>query len=357
MLFRYSILNGKKKKQAIIYTQDEHKIDCSMIDKNAIKILRKLVAANYTAYLVGGAVRDLLIGKTPKDFDIVTDAEPRMIRKTFKNSRIIGKRFRLVHVFYDKTIFEVSTFRSIETGSIGNTFGTIEEDAHRRDFSVNALYFDPLNSLLIDFVNGLQDLRYKKLKPVIPLNALFFEDPVRMIRAIKYSVLANCSMGFFLKRKLKQSSYLLETVSHSRLTEEMNKILHSGNAEKIIENLILFDVYTYLQPNACVLLEEDTANFCEKYFASLKLLDSAVESGNANRQGTMLYYLIRDFLNLVFQNVGKQNSIFYYTQARHFILPLNPQREEFHYAVSMWLKNDYQKRKTQERLVDKKHIE
>lgn len=338
MLVRYSIENGKKKKQAKIYTKDEHKIELSLIDKDAINIIRKLVIKGYDAYLVGGAVRDLIIGKKPKDFDITTNATPRVIKQCFRNSRIIGKRFRLVHVFFGKKIFEVSTFRSTENGSVGNQFGSIVEDAHRRDFTINALYFDPINNQILDFVDGLNDLKNKKLKPIIPFTRLFSEDPVRMIRAIKYSVIANCKMDFFLCCNLRFSAPLLERVSNSRLTEEMNKILNSGHSKKIIEKLFYYDLFQYLQPNASILLAENTASFFSRYFQSLDELDSLVEAGKVDRQGVELHYLIVDFLELVFAETGKQPNLFFYTQAHNFIYPLNPQRIELRHAVMLFLR-------------------
>lgn len=357
MLIRYCIEDGKKRKQAKIYTKDEHKIDLSKIDKDAIKIIKKLVIKGYDAYLVGGAVRDLVIGNTPKDFDITTNATPRIIKKCFRNSRVIGKRFRLVHIFFGKKIFEVSTFRSTENGSVGNQFGTMEEDAHRRDFTINALYFDPINLQIIDFVDGLEDLKNKRLKPIIPMGRLFTEDPVRMIRAVKYSVMTNCKMGFFLRWNIRRSSYLLEEVSHSRLTEEMSKIINSGYAEAIIRKLYRYELYMYLQANAFILIKEDTANFKNKYLESLRELDQKVMSGEISRQGMELFYLIKDFLHLVLDEVGHESPLFFYTEARHFILPLNPQKMELHFAVLKFLRENLlytpRKRRKQNRRKNK----
>ena len=140
MLFRYSAdKNGKPVKKAVIYTKNEHGIQLQNIDADALRVITRLRDAGFDSYIVGGAVRDLIVGKTPKDFDIVTDATPSRIKKIFRNSRIIGRRFRLVHVFFGPKIFEVSTFRSTVDGSVGNSFGTIDEDVMRRDFTLNAL--------------------------------------------------------------------------------------------------------------------------------------------------------------------------------------------------------------------------
>ena len=145
MLVRYSAdKNGKPVKKAVIYTNKEHGIQLSKIDPDALYVVSHLRDSGFSGYIVGGAVRDLIVGKTPKDFDIVTDATPSRIKKIFRNSRIIGRRFRLVHVFFGTKIFEVSTFRSIIDGSVGNSFGSMDEDVLRRDFTLNALYYDPL---------------------------------------------------------------------------------------------------------------------------------------------------------------------------------------------------------------------
>ena len=186
MLIRYSTdKNGRPVRKAVIYTKDEHKIPREKIDSDAFFVVSHLRNAGFDAYIVGGAVRDLLIGKHPKDFDIVTSATPSKIKRLFRNSRIIGKRFRLVHVFFGEKIFEVSTFRSIAEGSIGNVFGTMDEDVQRRDFSLNALYYDPLKEQVIDYVHGVEDIRRKLVRPIIPLDRIFVEDPVRMLRAVK----------------------------------------------------------------------------------------------------------------------------------------------------------------------------
>ena len=144
MLIRYGKeQNGRLIKKAAVYTREEHKINFADVDSDAVFITGRLRANGHESYIVGGAVRDLILGKKPKDFDIVTDAIPARIKRIFRNSRIIGKRFRLVHVYFGPKIFEVSTFRSIKDGHTGNTYGAIEEDVLRRDFSCNALFYDP----------------------------------------------------------------------------------------------------------------------------------------------------------------------------------------------------------------------
>ena len=167
MLYRYGTdNNGNLIKKAVVYTKSEHFISNKKIDPDALQIINRLRDAGYTAYVVGGAVRDLIVGNVPKDFDIVTDATPSKIKRIFRNSRIIGRRFRLVHVVFGSKIFEVSTFRSNEEGSVGNEFGTIEQDVMRRDFTMNALYYDPLQEQIIDYVGGMRDIKKHILRPV-----------------------------------------------------------------------------------------------------------------------------------------------------------------------------------------------
>ena len=244
MLYRYGTdKNGKLVKKAVVYTKSEHLIPHANIDPDALQIINRLRDADYTAYIVGGAVRDLIIGNKPKDFDIVTDATPSKIKKIFRNSRIIGRRFRLVHVVFGEKIFEVSTFRSICDGSVGNAFGTIEEDVQRRDFTLNALYYDPVQEQVIDYVGGMKDIKKHVLRPVISIEKIFIEDPVRMLRAIKYSATTHAKMSRSLRRKIVASSSLLSQVSPSRLTEEMLKILTNSNASEIIAQALNCDLY------------------------------------------------------------------------------------------------------------------
>ncbi len=335
MLVRYSHdKNGKAVKKALVYTKPEHKINRNLIDPDALRIIQKLKAEGHEAYIVGGAVRDLMTGRRPKDFDIVTSAEPPAIRKIFRNSRIIGKRFRLVHVFYPDKIFEVSTFRSIKNGTIGNAFGVMDEDVLRRDFTVNALYYDPEKEQVIDYVGGVKDLRAKKLVPVISVKVIFKEDPVRMLRAIKYAVMSGCRFQRSLRRELKKSAHLLKTVSPSRLTEEIVKILNSGYACGIIKEALKYDIFMDLQYGAAYLMD-DCTGFASSYEKSLKRLDVAVSSGKCPRLGDKLAFLIRDFVRMIADWKGEPLEVYraVYAECRRFILPMNPPRIELEHAV------------------------
>lgn len=341
MLIRYATdSKGRPVKKAVIYTKEEHKISLSSIDSDAIFVITRLKDAGFAAYLVGGAVRDLLVGKKPKDFDIVTDATPSRIKKIFRNSRIIGKRFRLVHVFFGDKIFEVSTFRSIVDGSVGNAFGTMDEDVLRRDFSLNALYYDPGKEQVVDYVNGVKDIKKGVIRPVIPLNRIFVDDPVRMLRAVKYSATTGCKLPFSLKRKIRDSAQLLSPVSPSRLTEEVLKIINSGHSYDIVSSAIDTDLYTYLQPAATNLMLENK-EYAKSYMESLSALDEYISKNPDCRLGDKLYFVLRDFVanltewKLEVKNKTSAADLYKRTwqQCRNYVLPMNPQRTELEYAV------------------------
>ena len=294
----------------------------------------------FSSYIVGGAVRDLLIGKKPKDFDIVTDATPSRIKKIFRNSRIIGKRFRLVHVFFGNKIFEGSTFRSTVDGSIGNAFGTMDEDVMRRDFSLNALYYDPVKEQIIDYVNGVNDIKKGIIRPVISLDHIFIDDPVRMLRAVKYGATTGCKIPHSLKKKIRHSAELLSPVSPSRLTEELLKIINSSHSFEIVQNALDMDIYTYLQPAATNLMLENRS-YEKAYMQSLVELDKFNQKYPDSRLGEKLYFLLRDFVGdltnwkMEIKNASMAAELYKRTwsRCRNFILPMNPQRTELEFAV------------------------
>lgn len=345
MLYRYGTDGkGKLVKKAVVYTQTEHLISNINIDPDALQIISRLRDAGYTAYIVGGAVRDLIVGNKPKDFDIVTDATPSKIKKIFRNSRIIGRRFRLVHVVFGKKIFEVSTFRSNAEGSVGNDFGTIEEDVLRRDFTLNALYYDPLQEQVIDYVGGMKDIKKHVLKPVIDLDRIFVEDPVRMLRAIKYSATTHAKMSRSLRHKIISSASLLSQISPSRLTEELLKIINNTYAYEIISEALETDLFMYLQPSATGLIYENK-KYEKDYMQSIKELCLLNKTNPEVRLGKKMIFLIRDF---VYQLTDWEKEIEAKTpfselygktwaECRNFVLPMNPVRRELEFAVKQTL--------------------
>jgi len=251
MLIRYKQdEHGKTVPVANIYTQKEHKINYALLDKDAVWAIKKLQQSGAEAYLVGGAVRDLMLNQVPKDFDIATSASPRQIQRLFWNARIIGKRFKLVHLVFKDKVHEVSTFRSGEEAMEGNNnvFGSIDQDAKRRDFSVNSFYYDPSTNQLLDFNNAMDDFRKKRISSIIPLDESFREDPVRMIRAIKYGVTTGFTLRLNVRMAIRKYSNELSRTSTSRLTEEVNKILSSGHSLEIFNALQKYKLLVFMLP-------------------------------------------------------------------------------------------------------------
>ncbi|MDR1211994.1 MAG: polynucleotide adenylyltransferase PcnB, partial [Spirochaetaceae bacterium] len=326
--------------KAVVYTQNEHGIDLSDVDSEAVFIIERLQANGYETYIVGGAVRDLILGKKPKDFDIASAASPARIKKIFRNARIIGHRFRLVHVYFGPRIYEVSTFRSIKDGPTSNTFGTIEEDVLRRDYTLNALFYDPLKQIVVDYVGGMKDIRSRKIRPIIPLSRIFTDDPVRMIRAVKYSAATGFALPLALKWKIKKYRSLLRDVSPSRLTEEIFKIIHSSQAAAIVENLELFGLYQYLQPRASELFQTRNG-FKLRYLATMKSLN---QEGFQNRLGEAMSGLVRDYLedeadwndeSAESPALPSERYKEAFIAARKFVLPMNPPRMELDHAIRL----------------------
>ncbi|MDR1909327.1 MAG: polynucleotide adenylyltransferase PcnB [Spirochaetaceae bacterium] len=334
MRVRYSAdENGRRRKKALVYTREEHGINLSDVDRDAVFIIERLRAAGFETYIVGGAVRDLLLGQAPKDFDIVSEASPPRIKKVFRNSRIIGRRFRLVHVYFGPKIFEVSTFRSLKDGTTSNTFGTIEEDVRRRDFSLNALFYDPLREEVVDYVDGLKDIRERRIRPLISPALIFRDDPVRMIRAVKYAAATGFGLPLTLRLRIRRESSLLADISASRLTEEIMKIIKAPRAAAIVELLEAQRLYSYLQPNAARLMRE--GSFRERYLQGFRALSEPGAGGEL--PGRNMAALIRDYLedNIDWTAGTHENYAAAYYAARKFVLPMNPPRTELDQAVRL----------------------
>jgi len=226
-----------------------------------MEVVKSLQRSNFQAYLVGGCIRDILVGITPKDFDVSTDATPEQVRKIFRSSRIIGKRFRIVHVFSRNELIEVSTFRADASKSENsdglikdndgkilrdNVWGTLEEDCVRRDFSINALYFDPIKNVLHDFHNGIQHIQNKTVVSIGDPIIRFEEDPVRSLRAIRFSSKLNFKISGDIKEAIYQKSSLLGNISNARLFDEFCKIFLSKQALNNFEKLQSFGALKYL---------------------------------------------------------------------------------------------------------------
>ncbi len=217
------------------------------IDSDALKVVRKLLTGGHEAYLVGGCVRDLYLRRKPKDFDVATSATPESIRKTFRNSRIIGRRFKLAHVFFGSKIIETSTFRTAPTSRAGdddrlithdNEWGSIEDDAFRRDFTINGLFYDVPTNTIVDFVDGLHDLDRGVIRTIGDPIVRFQEDPVRMIRAVKFAARLDFTIEEATWGALLETTSDIAKCSRARVLEELYKILRGGASRRSLELML-----------------------------------------------------------------------------------------------------------------------
>jgi poly(A) polymerase len=267
-----------------ILPRPEHNVSRKDIDPDALKVLYRLKNHSFKAYLVGGGVRDLLLGRRPKDFDIATDAHPQQVKKLFRNCFVIGRRFRLCHVRFGRKVVEVSTFRRQAPAEEGdtlirrdNTFGTPEEDAFRRDFTVNALFYDISTFSVIDFVAGLEDLQDRVIRTIGDPAVRFREDPVRMLRAVALAA----RLGFTIDRDTLEAIRFLrgEIVKSSpaRTLDELYKILRQGASRQTFQLLHDVGLLAYLLPEA----DQAIADQGERLLGSLARLDDYRNAGLA----------------------------------------------------------------------------
>ena len=234
--------------------QKHIKFNKKYIDKDALNVVKTIHKAGYEAYFVGGCVRDLLLGLEPKDFDIATSARPEQINKLFSRSRLIGRRFLIVHVVFSARKFiEVATFRSgkVTTDKSGtvvrdNSYGSIEDDVFRRDFNINALYYDVINSKVIDYVGGLDDLSKREIHMIGKPSERFQQDPVRMIRAVRFEVKLKASLSEDILKAIRIQANLLENVSPARLYEECIKLFHNERSLDVFDNLEKYGLMPHL---------------------------------------------------------------------------------------------------------------
>jgi len=326
---------GKRIPIASIYTQDEHKIDPRKIDRDALKIIHRLRGAGHEAYIVGGAVRDLLMGKVPKDFDIATDALPRKIKRLFRNSRIIGRRFRLVHVFYGEKIIEVSTFRSNEGGDSNNVFGTLEDDVRRRDFSLNALFYSPEEGYVLDYVGGYKDIQNRRMRSLIDLNVTFLDDPVRLVRAVKYAENTGCAIPFAMRRAMKKYAGEMARCPSSRLTEEIFKILQCGNSAGIFRKLEDYKLLVHMLPVIHERISGKPGRECrERLYRSLAALDELIAGQEETPRSEMLARLADPFLEFPADaKVGESLFLDTFKAIKGIISPITPANHDVELAV------------------------
>lgn len=243
---------------------------------SALKVLYRLNNGGYDAYLVGGGVRDILLGVAPKDFDIVTNATPEEIKELFRNCRLIGRRFRLAHIVFGREIIEVATFRGHHnstkdenTSKVSkqndegmllrdNIYGSIDEDAERRDFTINALYYSAKDFTVHDFANGIADINAKKIRMIGDPETRYREDPVRMLRAIRFATKLNMEISTETKAPIKALSGLLENIPPARMFEEFLKLFMSGKAEENFDQLRAYGIFKHFFPLVDQALEQNS---------------------------------------------------------------------------------------------------
>ncbi|MCW9078334.1 MAG: polynucleotide adenylyltransferase PcnB [Gammaproteobacteria bacterium] len=239
------------------------------ISPNALKVLYRLKSAGYQAHLVGGGVRDLLLGREPKDFDVATDASPEEVRDVFRNSRLIGRRFRLAHVQFGREIIEVATFRAGQDEQLAdqhqtdegmllrdNVYGNIQQDALRRDFTVNALYYNIADFSIIDYAGGVEDLNNGILRLLGDPETRYREDPVRMLRAVRFAAKLGFRVASETESPIRELAPLLSDVPAARLFEEMLKLFLGGSAVGSFEKLRQYGLFGQLFPDTDTCLAE-----------------------------------------------------------------------------------------------------
>ena len=329
--------SGTEKMDQLIIPRAEHSISRRMIDEEALKVLYRLHRHGFLAYLVGGSVRDILLGKTPKDFDVATNAHPHEINTLFKNSRVIGRRFRLVHVFFrGGKIIEVSTFRSrsefeevqTEKGDIIRTdsFGTPAEDALRRDITVNGLFYNIADFSIIDYVGGMADLERQVIRTIGDPDERFQQDPVRMIRVIRHAARTGFSIEGQTYQAIFRNREEIRKCSPSRLRDEFLRDLKEGAARSslslMLQTGLLFSLFPGLERalGRGGLSEKKSRGF---FLSLFDLVDQLFKTGRQVTESILLALLLTPFLRAVTPQhpfLGKREKYIYWAQSIHWAI-------------------------------------
>lgn len=284
--------------QPQIISRADHQISREDISDNALKVLYRLHNGGYQAYLVGGCVRDLLLGIKPKDFDVVTDATPEQIKGLFRNCRLIGRRFRLAHIVFGRDIIEVATFRGHHDGGEAktdkktpghqnqegqlirdNVFGSIEEDAQRRDFSFNAMYYNIADYSIADFANGMEALNEREIRIIGDPETRYREDPVRMLRAVRFAAKLDMKLEHNTAKLIPELAPLLANIPPARLFEEISKLLLSGSGLKTFHLLHEYKLFGQLFPQLIPALSNSQGREFRMLEIVLTNTDNRINSG------------------------------------------------------------------------------
>ncbi|MGH8751363.1 MAG: polynucleotide adenylyltransferase PcnB [Burkholderiales bacterium] len=284
---------------ALVIPRKQHGIGARQISTGALKTITALQDKGYAAFVVGGAVRDLLLGLKPKDFDVATGATPEQVRAVFRRAHIIGRRFRLVHVMQGAETVEVSTFRGQSDGGEqdehgrilrDNVFGTQQQDAERRDFTINALFYDPRTENVLDYVGGYADLKARRLRIIGEPESRYREDPVRMLRAVRFAAKLGLKIEPSTRAPVSKLAPLLENVPPSRLFEEMLKLLLSGHAAAAVPALRESGLHGGLLPMLDMIIEQPLGQ--RFVAAALKNTDERVQQDKPVSPGFLFAALL-----------------------------------------------------------------
>ncbi|CCQ11438.1 Poly(A) polymerase [Pseudoalteromonas luteoviolacea B = ATCC 29581] len=267
--------------EPVVVPRSEHGISRKQFSPNAVKVLYRLKDAGFEAYLVGGCIRDILLGIEPKDFDVVTNATPEEIKRIFRNCRLIGRRFRLAHIVFGQEIIEVATMRGHHSDSPkgnnisqasdegqllrDNVYGTIEEDAERRDFSINALYYSIDDFTVRDYAGGLAAINARQIDLIGDPETRYREDPVRMLRAVRFATKLNMQISPATAKPITQLAELLDNIPPARLFEECLKLFLNGKAQENFTLLREFGLFKYLFPATEQAIIDDTDGFVLRF--------------------------------------------------------------------------------------------
>ncbi|HCT99157.1 MAG TPA: polynucleotide adenylyltransferase PcnB [Methylococcaceae bacterium] len=300
------IVDGKHA-GAVVVARPDHCVSRQQVNENALKVLYRLRREGFDSYLVGGCVRDLLLGREPKDFDVVTNAEPEQIARIFSNCRLIGKRFRLAHVCYGRDIIEVATFRKAardektqaprlnKDGRLlhDNVYGTIDEDVWRRDFTINALYYNIRDFSIVDYVGGMEDHKAGLIRLIGDAGERFREDPVRMLRAVRFAVKLGFRLHHDCEEAIAPHAHLLAGIPPARLYDEISKLFLTGYGVQTFELLRQHGLFAVLFPATEKSLQSETSDFPKM------MVINALENSDqriADNKPVTLYFLFAALL-------------------------------------------------------------
>ena len=293
--------------KAVVIDETVHQINARDIDNNATKIIRELHRAQYESYLVGGCVRDLLLNKRPKDFDVTTGAHPEQAHKVFSRSRLIGRRFKLLHVRFGRELIEVATFRAshdssseesqakqADSGVIlrDNVYGTIDQDAMRRDFTINALYYDIKSRSIYDFTNGFADIAARQVRMIGDPNERYREDPVRMLRAVRFAAKLDFEIEEKTAAPIVELSPMLFDIAPARLFDEVLKLLQSGHGNASLKLLQQYRLLETILPQSAQALDNDLENACQLIHNALKNTDRRIKQRKSVSPGFLYAVLL-----------------------------------------------------------------